>query len=79
MAVPDAQGQGDVACLRFAIEGDRILVVDGNGVRCSYLEWALKNTELTQEVFDHAKALLIGSGPALENWLALAELKRMEE
>ena len=71
----EVKEQGEVARFRFVIEGDRIRVVDVNGVCSSYVEWALENTELTQEVFDHAKALLHGSGPALEGWLALAEPK----
>jgi len=75
VGVPGAQGQTEDVCFRMAIEGGRIVIVDENGVARSYLEWAIENTELTQEVFDHAKALLYGSGPALEGWLALAEKK----
>lgn len=67
------------AGFRLEVEGHLIVVVDGQGVKQSYLEWALVNTEMTREVFDHAKALLHGSGPALEGWLALAEKKKEDE
>jgi len=62
-------------CFRLTIDGDLVVVVDREGVRRSYLEWAIENTELTQEAFDHAKGLLRGSGAALEGWLLLAERK----
>jgi hypothetical protein len=75
MLSPRSRLEAENVCFRLAVDGDRVVVVDANGVRCSYLEWALANTDLTQEVFDHAKALLYGSGPALEKWIELAETK----
>ncbi len=75
VAHPQEQGRQANAHFRMEIVDERVVIFDENGARSSYLEWAVENTDLTVEMFEHAKVLLRGSGSALEGWLALAERK----